>query len=123
MKGLKPCPFCGGEDISICGHSIVVDAFARCNTCGATTDFFNAEPDGRGAKEHPESQEHYEKRCAELARAAWNRRAGEEEADDRFKITEVCAKCGQEKEIACTVDGSPWCEDCFFAALGLEDEE
>ena len=78
MKDLKPCPFCGGEDISVCCYSIAVEAFVRCNTCGAKTDSFDAEPDGRGAIPCPESQEHYEKRCAELARAAWNRRAGED---------------------------------------------
>ena len=77
MKDLKPCLFCGGEDISVCGYSIVVDAFVKCNTCGVTTYNFNAEPDNRRARLFPESQEHYEKRCAELAGAAWNRRAGE----------------------------------------------
>ena len=29
---------------------------------------------------------------------------------------------GEIKEIACTVDGKPWCEDCFDRAMGWEDE-
>lgn len=37
-------------------------------------------------------------------------------------MTDTCAKCGQEKEIACTVDGKPWCEDCFDKAMGWEYE-
>lgn len=33
-------------------------------------------------------------------------------------MTEVCTKCGEEKEIVCYVDGEPWCEDCLDKALG-----
>lgn len=29
-----------------------------------------------------------------------------------------CAKCGKIKEMVCTVDGKPWCEDCFDKAMG-----
>lgn len=29
-----------------------------------------------------------------------------------------CSKCEEIKEIACTVDGKPWCEDCFDRAMG-----
>ena len=29
-----------------------------------------------------------------------------------------CSKCEEIKEIACTVDGKPWCEDCFDKAMG-----
>lgn len=29
-----------------------------------------------------------------------------------------CAKCRKIKEIVCTVDGKPWCEDCFDKAMG-----
>lgn len=32
-----------------------------------------------------------------------------------------CAKCGEVKEIVALVDGLPWCEDCFDAALGGEN--
>lgn len=28
-----------------------------------------------------------------------------------------CGKCGETKDIACFVDGLPWCEDCFDKAL------
>lgn len=33
-----------------------------------------------------------------------------------------CAKCGQEKEIVCTVDGDPLCEECFDKAMEWEDK-
>lgn len=33
-----------------------------------------------------------------------------------------CAKCGEIKEIVCTVDREPWCEDCFDRAMGWENE-
>ena len=29
-----------------------------------------------------------------------------------------CIKCGAIKEIVCTVDGNPWCDECFDKALG-----
>lgn len=38
-------------------------------------------------------------------------------------MTDICAKCGQEKEIVCTVDDKPWCEECFDKAMGWEDVE
>ena len=33
-----------------------------------------------------------------------------------------CAKCRKIKEIVCTVDGKPWCEDCFDKAMGCGDQ-
>lgn len=33
-----------------------------------------------------------------------------------------CAKCRKIKEIVCTVDGKPWCEDCFDKAMGYGDQ-
>ena len=29
-----------------------------------------------------------------------------------------CTKCRKIKEMVCTVDGKPWCEDCFDKAMG-----
>lgn len=34
-----------------------------------------------------------------------------------------CAKCGEVREIACLVDGLPWCEGCFGEALGKAAQE
>ena len=31
-----------------------------------------------------------------------------------------CANCGQLKDILCTINGEPWCEDCFNNVL-LQD--
>lgn len=36
--------------------------------------------------------------------------------EDKHEVK--CAKCGEIKEIICTVDGKPWCEDCFDRAMG-----
>jgi Lar family restriction alleviation protein len=69
MIELKPCPFCGGENVGIYAFNIVVDARVECRDCGASSGEHNAEHvDG-------ESHEEYEARCVELAVTAWNRRA------------------------------------------------
>ena len=36
--------------------------------------------------------------------------------EDKHEVK--CAKCGEIKEIICTVDRKPWCEDCFDKAMG-----
>lgn len=36
--------------------------------------------------------------------------------EDKHEVK--CAKCGEIKEIICTVDGKPWCEDCLDRAMG-----
>ena len=38
-------------------------------------------------------------------------------------MTCKCKKCGEVKEIAALVDGLPWCEECFDAALAGKDGE
>ena len=40
--------------------------------------------------------------------------------EDKHEVK--CAKCGEIKEIICTVDGKPWCDDCFDRAMKCEDE-
>ena len=37
---------------------------------------------------------------------------------ETIKMKSKCIKCGAIKEIACTVDGNPWCDECFDKALG-----
>ena len=39
----------------------------------------------------------------------------------RHKCT--CVKCGEVKEICCTVGGKPWCKDCFDKAMGWKEEQ
>ena len=36
-------------------------------------------------------------------------------------MIDKCAKCGEEKEIVCTVDGKAWCEGCFDKAMGCRE--
>ena len=38
MNKLKPCPFCGGEDIEIQTLHLMPDGFVSCKSCGATID-------------------------------------------------------------------------------------
>lgn len=52
MAELKPCPFCGGEEVSIDGYRDVF--FVQCDDCGATFPMFDT---------------------LEEAASAWNRRA------------------------------------------------
>ena len=40
---------------------------------------------------------------------------------EMIKMKSKCIKCGVIKEIVCTVDGNPWCEECFDKALGPEE--
>lgn len=34
-----------------------------------------------------------------------------------------CGKCGKKKQIICTINEVPYCEDCFLAALGEEPSD
>lgn len=43
--------------------------------------------------------------------------------ENKTKVKSTCAKCGEVKEICCSVDGQPWCEDCFEKALSGKDGE
>ena len=36
-------------------------------------------------------------------------------------MKKICSKCGREKEVACLVDGKPWCEECLDSNLRLID--
>ena len=42
--------------------------------------------------------------------------------DKEAKHEVRCAKCGEIKETICTVDGKPWCENCFDKAMGCGDQ-
>lgn len=45
-----------------------------------------------------------------------------EKKPEGCRMCKQCAKCGEVKEIVCTVDGKLWCEDCFDKAMGWEAE-
>lgn len=53
---LKPCPFCGGENIVLTSHHEVI-VFVQCEDCYATFPHFDS---------------------LEEAVSAWNRRAGDD---------------------------------------------
>lgn len=54
---LKPCPFCGSEEIEIIGVGRDWEYTVKCNSCNAGTDYFINKKE---------------------AKEAWNRRAYEE---------------------------------------------
>ena len=94
---MKPCPFCGSEDISIETESDVMGKIARahCEICGATAS-------GIGVMSRPDSD-------ADLhptAIAAWNRRTPHD--------PDLAAAVGEIGETMTHADGSPidsdWCE-------------
>ena len=69
-----------------------------CPRCGSGEYLYDE--DGR--------EQNYCGQCGQ--KIDWSRPPEGEEAEHK-------AKCGQEKVIACTVDGEPWCEDCFDRAM------
>lgn len=63
---VKPCPFCGSDDISFSAFSLSPDAYALCNQCNAGIEIQVAW-DGMTEKEHDEE-------CTLALQKAWNRR-------------------------------------------------
>ena len=69
MDELKPCPFCGGMDISMSAYSISSECAIICQ-CGARIEL-DVPWDGMDEEQHDDL-------CAEKLAEAWNRRAGSE---------------------------------------------
>lgn len=65
---VKPCPFCGSDDISFSAFSLSPDAYALCNHCNAGIEIQVAWWDGMTEKEHDEV-------CNLELQKVWNRRA------------------------------------------------
>lgn len=61
MRTLKPCPFCGSNDVELKKKKILCEWYVRCNTCGVRT----------------ENEDR-----ASYARMTWNRRATDTERSD-----------------------------------------
>ena len=73
MKDLKPCPFCGSDDIRACAFEISPECYIECCNCGARID---AEiPWGDS-----DIQEH-DNACLKALRKLWNRRSAAPAAD------------------------------------------
>ena len=73
MSKLKPCPFCGGTNISIsnCKELGGCENFGECEEDGYISAVCDFNKDGCGA-----SSGYYKTKTEAIA--AWNRRAGEE---------------------------------------------
>ena len=61
MSDLKPCPFCGSEDLVV--HNEINGAFIVCNACCISFDYGEAT-------------------CVEDCIEAWNRRANDENVSE-----------------------------------------
>lgn len=73
MEDLKPCPFCGSDDIRVCAFEISPECYIECCNCGARID---AEiPWGDS-----DIQEH-DNACLKALRKLWNRRSAAPAAD------------------------------------------
>ncbi|EPE2440216.1 Lar family restriction alleviation protein [Enterococcus sp. AZ107] len=66
---IKPCPFCGSENISFNSFSISSDAYVLCEQCNASIEI-SVPWDGMDEKEH-------DKVCFEKLSALWNNRVSE----------------------------------------------
>ena len=88
MDELKPCPFCGGNDVSVYAFNCIPDAHVVCNNCKCQTECYNANP-------MDDTQER-EKLSAEMAIAAWNRRAQHELGDPKTNADRIRAMTDQE---------------------------
>ncbi|EJY7246609.1 Lar family restriction alleviation protein [Enterococcus faecalis] len=64
---IKPCPFCGSENISFNAFSILSDAYVLCEQCNASIEI-SAPWDDMDEKEH-------DKVCFEKLLVLWNKRA------------------------------------------------
>ncbi|MDH5056713.1 Lar family restriction alleviation protein [Enterococcus faecalis] len=66
---IKPCPFCGSENISFNAFSILSDAYVLCEQCNASIEI-SVPWDDMDEKEH-------DKVCFEKLSVLWNKRASE----------------------------------------------
>ena len=66
---IKPCPFCGSENISFNAFSISSDAYVLCEQCNASIEI-SVPWDDMDEKEH-------DKVCFEKLSVLWNKRASE----------------------------------------------
>lgn len=66
---IKPCPFCGSENISFNAFSILSDAYVLCDKCNASIEI-SVPWDDMDEKEH-------DKVCFEKLSVLWNKRASE----------------------------------------------
>lgn len=64
---IKPCPFCGSENISFNAFSILSDAYVLCEQCNASIEI-SVPWDDMDEKEH-------DKVCFEKLLVLWNKRA------------------------------------------------
>lgn len=73
MKDLKPCPFCGSDDIRACAFEISPECYIECCNCGARIDAEILWGDS-------DIQEH-DNACLKALRKLWNRRSAAPAAD------------------------------------------
>ena len=102
---LKPCPFCGSENISFNAFSISSDAYVLCEQCNANIEI-SVPWDDMDEKEH-------DKVCFEKLSILWNNRVSERNQSELNGKQEYLLR-----ELVCQFDtfGSP---PTPFQAIGL----
>lgn len=85
MKGLKPCPFCGSDDIRACAFEISPECYIECCNCGARIDAEILWGDS-------DIQEH-DNACLKALRKLWNRRSAAPAADVAPVVR--CVECAK----------------------------
>ena len=79
---IKPCPFCGSENISFNAFSISSDAYVLCEQCNASIEI-SVPWDDMDEKEH-------DKVCFEKLLVLWNKRASKVINQNSTKISRLC---------------------------------
>ena len=78
---IKPCPFCGSENISFNAFSISSDAYVLCEQCNASIEI-SVPWDDLDEKEH-------DKVCLEKLSVLWNKRASERNQSELNKNQQI----------------------------------
>lgn len=68
-RHVRPCPFCGADDVAVIAGDTFRWRLARCNCCGAQAGDVRIQTAGSGT--HAE----WEARAVVAAMAEWNKRA------------------------------------------------
>lgn len=90
-KRLRPCPFCGGEEISMGAYSISPDCYIECKSCSCMIE--------REVPWNGMNQEEHDRECAKILIEAWNTRKPMERIVERLSEAAFPHKIGSDVEM------------------------